>query len=50
LQRHRKIPATFGIFRRKSAAEENRHDRRIARLGIDSTRRGSSFDDSCIIR
>jgi len=50
LQRHRKIPAALRIFRRKPAAEEDRHSHRIARLGFHSSGACPSFDGPCFIR
>ena len=50
LQRHRKIAASFRVFRRKPAAEEDRHRQRIVRLGFRSSRACPSFDGPCIIR
>ena len=50
LQRHRKIAASLRVFRRKPAAEKDRHRQRIVRLGFCSSRCCPSFDGPCIIR
>ena len=50
LQRHGKVAASFRIFRRKPATEEDGHRQRIARSAFHSSQAGPSFDGPGIIR
>ena len=50
LERHRKIAAALGVFRREAATEEDRHEQRIVGLAFRSSVPSGSFDGPSIIR